>query len=255
MRRQRFSPTWSYSDVISSKPGGRFPDERSFLSLGMIPGAHGLIALHPEIYIRRKAATKTKVIQLYIRHQASTDFSYLDDGCFSESSTTYNVFFRTSLIPWGFDMISTMEEDPKNLGSLNEHWNLSQLLACKEGKYNPRSYMHTTPCLEKQCAFFPKAFSTILLAHKPSRKNRHNLSRCEKYLESFEAHWFRKLKYLGTPWRKKNGWNPKSWRFGLDDVPFQLAEFLGSKCYSLSECNPEIKVLTFIFPIPKNFKV
>jgi len=52
-------------------------------------------------------------------------------------------------------MISTMEEDPKNLGSLNEHWNLSQLLACKEGKYNPRSYMHTTPCPKKQCAFFP----------------------------------------------------------------------------------------------------
>lgn len=44
-------------------------DERSFLSLGMIPGtsfqgiqAHGLIALHPEIYILRKAATKVKVI-------------------------------------------------------------------------------------------------------------------------------------------------------------------------------------------------
>ena len=85
-------------------------------------------------------------------------------------------------------MISTMEEDPKNLGSLNEHWNLSQLLACKEGKYNPRSYMHTTPCLKKTVRIFSRAFSTILLAHKPSRRNRHNLSRCEKYLESFEAH-------------------------------------------------------------------
>ena len=38
------------TDVISSKPGGRWRRwAERFLSLGMIPGAHGLIALHPEI--------------------------------------------------------------------------------------------------------------------------------------------------------------------------------------------------------------
>lgn len=171
----------------------------------MIPGAHGLILCW--IPKSKSDTRQPQKLKLYMIHQANTDFSYLD-GCVSRKF--YYASWFVSHIPDTLRFRHDFYHGRRSEKFRVTQWTLELVsVTCMQGRKIQSKILHAYYSVPKKTVrIFSRAFSTILLAHKPSRRNRHNLSRCEKYLESFEAHWFRRLKYLGYTLEKKKRLEP-----------------------------------------------